>query len=154
MSSGGNTHDRDVGDDSSQGAPGPSESGLDLEELLNPGEQRRFRRLCIETSVEDLQQLGEVVEFHLGQVRENAGPATDVETAGLVAEAIQKLLTLAPDLNDRERALARGGVEYFLLNDDASEDLHDALGFDDDARVLNSVFDRIDRPEMKVKPLS
>jgi len=122
----------------------------DLEDLLNPDEQQRFRRLCIETSAEDLGQLGEVIELHLDQIKANAGSVTDVETAELVAQAACKVLTYADQFNAQERAMVRGAIEYFLLNDDASDDLDDALGFDDDARVLNSVLDRIGRAELKV----
>jgi len=53
---------------------------IDLQDLLHPDEQRRFRRLCIETSGEDLMQLVSVVDMHLDHIRTNAGPATDVET--------------------------------------------------------------------------
>ena len=123
---------------------------IDLEDLLNPDEQRRFRRLCIETSAEELSQLGEVIELHLDQIKADAGSATDVETAALVAEAACKVLSFADQFNSQERAMVRGAVEYFILNDDASDDLDDALGFDDDARVLNSVLDRIGRAELKV----
>ncbi len=123
---------------------------LDLEDLLNPDEQRRFRRLCIETSESELEQMGEVVDLHLVQIREAATATTDVETAELVAEAIRKLLSFTDQFDSSERAMVRGAVEYFILNDDASDDLDDALGFDDDARVLNSVLDRIGRSELRV----
>ncbi len=123
---------------------------LDLEDLLNPDEQRRFRRLCIETSESELEQMGEVVDLHLVQIREAATATTDVETAELVAEAIRKLLSFTDQFDGSERAMVRGAVEYFILNDDASDDLDDALGFDDDARVLNSVLDRIGRSELRV----
>jgi len=123
---------------------------LDLEDLLNPDEQRRFRRLCIETSAEELGQLGEVIELHLEQIAANASSVTDVETAELVAESACKVLSFADQFSSQERAMVRGAIEYFALNDDASDDLDDALGFDDDARVLNSVLDRIGRAELKV----
>ena len=128
-----------------------AESGLDLEDLLNPDEQRRFRRLCIDTSPAELVQLVEVVELHLDLVNENAEAQTDLETAELVAEAIQKVLAFSAEFDERERAMVRGAVEYFVLNDVASDDLTDVLGFDDDARVLNSVLDRIGRPDLKVQ---
>ena len=126
---------------------------LDLEDLLNPDEQRRFRRLCIDTSAEELAQLGDVIALHLDQVRDNAGPMTDVETAEMVADTILKVLTQAQEFDQEQRALVRGAAEYFVLNDDASDDLDDVLGFDDDARVLNSVLDRIDQPDLKIELL-
>ena len=123
---------------------------FDLEDLLNPDEQRRFRRLCIDTSAEELSQMIDVVRLHLDQVKANARAVTDVETAELVATASIELLGLAHELTADERALVRGAIEYFVLNDDAADDLDDPLGFDDDARVFNSVLDRIGRPELKV----
>ncbi len=152
MTSGGHLDPHDLdGIDETGGHFDGVQFGLDLEDLLNPHEQRRFRRLCIETSAEELEQLTEVVELHLDQVKANAKPLTDVETAELVAEAIQKVLAFTPDFDDRQRAMVRGAVEYFVLNEDASDDLSDALGFDDDARVLNSVLDRIGRSHLKVE---
>jgi len=157
MPSGGNQPTNQPTDGGSDQGTGPDTTAahlqLDLEDLLNPDEQRRFRRLCIDTSPEELEQVSEIIELHLEQVRANAGPLTDVETAELVAEAILKVLTLAHELDREHRALVRGAAEYFVLNDDASADLDDVLGFDDDARVLNSVLDRIQKPDLKVQLL-
>ncbi|MEM9135560.1 MAG: hypothetical protein AAGE88_24730 [Actinomycetota bacterium] len=123
--------------------------GLDLEELLNPEEQQRFRKLCLDTSPEELTQLPDVVELHLDQIRENQGANTDVETAEAIGKALLGLLagTPAVDFTTEERSLIRGAVEYFLLADDAAGDLDEVLGLDDDARVVNSVLQRIGRTD-------
>ncbi|MDH3303210.1 MAG: hypothetical protein OES24_22125 [Acidimicrobiia bacterium] len=146
MTSGGNVHQPGVDDTDVD-----LELDFDIEDLLHPDEQRRFRRLCIDTSAEELAQMIDVVGIHLDHVRANAGPSTDLETAELVADAATRLLAFSNDFDRRERTLVRGAVEYFILNDDASDDLEDVLGFDDDARVLNSVLDRIGRAELKVR---
>jgi len=148
MTSGGNVQQPGLGEPDTEL---DVEFDFDLEDLLHPDEQRRFRRLCIDTSAEELEQLTEVVGIHLDHVRDNAGPSTDLETAELVAEAATKLLAFCRDFDRRDRAMIRGAVEYFILNDDASDDLEDVLGFDDDARVLNSVLDRIGRSDLKVR---
>lgn len=127
------------------------ESRLDLDDLLHPDEQQRFRRLCLETSEDELGQLTEVVELHLQQLDQTAGPVTDTETAQRIASSITSLLTSGDRFGPEERALIRGAVEYFLLADDAAGDLDDALGFDDDARVLNAMLDRIGRPQFRVE---
>lgn len=127
------------------------EQRLDLEELLNPDEQQRFRRLCLETSTEELAQLTALVELHLSQIAEAENPLADKETAGRIGSSLTSLLGTDERFDADERALIRGAVEYFLLADDASGDLDDALGFDDDARVLNSVLDRIGRPQFRVE---
>lgn len=150
MTSGGNLH-RSGLDGAETELDTELDVDFDIEDLLHPDEQRRFRRLCIDTSAEELERLTEVVGIHLDLVKTNAGPSTDVETAELVAQAATELLGFSQEFDRRERALVRGAIEYFILNDDASDDLEDVLGFDDDARVLNSVLDRIGRADLKVR---
>lgn len=133
-------------------ANGSGDPIIDLEDLHNPVEQRKFRRLCIETSAEELLQLTDVIDLHLDQVRENAAPQTDIDTAEMVAKSLSTLITSELSFEASDRLLIRGAVEYFLLHDDASSDLEDPLGFDDDARVVNSVLERIGRPELKIQP--
>ncbi len=123
---------------------------LDLEVLLNPDEQRQFRSLCLETSAEDLQGLTEVVQLHMAQITDQDSPTADMEMAERIAGSLLSLLASKTDFQANERALIRGAVEYFLLADDASGDLDDPLGFDDDARVLNSVLGRIDRSDLAI----
>lgn len=127
------------------------ETRLDLEDLLNPDEQQRFRRLCLETSADELEQLTAVVELHLSQIEEVESATADKETAKRIATSLNSLVSSGEDFTATERSLIRGAVEYFLLADDASGDLDDPLGFDDDARVLNSVLDRIGRPKYRVE---
>ncbi|MFT7597344.1 MAG: hypothetical protein ACI8TP_000262 [Acidimicrobiales bacterium] len=123
---------------------------IDLDALLQPDEQSRFRRLCLATSSEELLELDDVVAMHLDQVKQMADHRTDLETAEEIATALHSLLSLEVVFGDDERTLVRGAVEYFLLMDDADGDISDVLGFDDDARVLNSVLDRIGQPQLKV----
>ncbi|MEM8923573.1 MAG: hypothetical protein AAGD35_08710 [Actinomycetota bacterium] len=122
-----------------------NEPVIDVEELLNPEEQHRFRNLCLPTSADELAQLPEVVELHLHQIREDREANTDVATAEAIGASLLALLSENEAFDADDRALIRGAVEYFLLADDASDDIGDVLGFDDDARVLNAVLTRIDR---------
>jgi hypothetical protein len=125
---------------------------LDVEYLLNPDEQDRFRRLCLPTTPDELAALPEVVELHLAQITDaRIGGSTDVETAQRIGQALIALLTGGSVFDDDQRALVRGAVEYFLMVDDASGDIEDVLGFDDDARVLNAVLDRIGQPRYRVE---
>ncbi len=126
------------------------ERALDLEDLLNPDEQRRFRRLCIATTVDELGDLGSVIELHVEQVAANAGPATDVDTARLIGRSLCDLLSSDLTFDDEQRAQIRGAIEYFVMTDDASSDLDDVLGFDDDARVVNAMLGRIGHPAFAV----
>jgi hypothetical protein len=123
---------------------------IDLDELLHPDEQSRFRRLCLETSSAELSELAGVLQLHIERVRDIADHRTDVEMAERIAVVLNDLLSGSTGFAPEERVLLRGAVEYFLLTDDADGDLTDVLGFDDDARVLNSVLDRIERPELRI----
>ncbi len=128
-----------------------AEPAIDVEDLLHPDEQRRFRRLCLATSPEDLAQLVAVIGMHLDHIRGNAGPTTDVETAEMIGDSLERLLRSDIEFDDDARAQIRGAVEYFLLTDDAAGDMEDVLGFDDDARVVNTVLDRIGHSEFAVE---
>ncbi len=123
---------------------------IDLDALLHPNEQSKFRRLCLPTTSVELTELAGVVEMHLARVKDVGDHRTDIETAERIAGVLTQLLGGTSGFADDERALLRGAVEYFLMTDDADGDLDDVLGFDDDARVLNSVLERLDRPDLKV----
>ncbi len=127
-----------------------SAPAIDLDELLHPEEQSRFRRLCLETSSAELAELAGVVQLHVDQVRDVADHRADVETADRIASVLIKVLTGTKGFAPDERALLRGAVEYFLLTEDADGDLTDVLGFDDDVRVVNSVLDRIEQSEHRI----
>ncbi len=138
--------------DAFESEPGDQAPSIDLDDLLHPEEQRKFRRLCLPTTSVELAELSDVVQMHVHHVEANAVPTTDVESAQRIATALSALLdpTSGEGFTADERALVRGAVEYFLLNDDADDDMIDALGFDDDARVVNSVLRRIDRTEYTI----
>lgn len=123
---------------------------IDLDELLHPDERSRFLSLCIETSSADLAELSSVVELHLEQVKDLADHRTDVDTAEKIAAALNALLADVSGYAADQRALVRGAVEYFLLTDDADGDIEDVLGFDDDARVVNSVLEALNRGDLRI----
>ena len=127
-----------------------SHASRDLHALLHPDEQQRFRRLCLETSPEELRELTELLSLHLHQVETLAGPNTDVETARTIAHTLTRLLSTERTFDADQRRQIRGAVEYFLLTEDADSDLDHPLGFDDDLRVVNTVLVRIGRPELIV----
>jgi len=122
---------------------------IDLDELLHPEEQVQFRRLCIDTEPEEIAPLAEMIQLHVQQIEEHSATA-DVEVGISVANALTVLVTAPTTYDAEERALIRGAVEYFLLDDDAEGDLTTPMGFDDDARVANSVLRRLDRPDLVI----
>lgn len=123
---------------------------IDLDELLHPDEQLRFRRLCMDTGSSELPELVGVVRMHLDRVIELADHRTDVEMAERIASCFEQLLLSTSGFAADERALIRGAVEYFLLSDDADGDLDNVVGFDDDVRILNSVLKRVERPDLVI----
>lgn len=126
-----------------------NEPFFDLDHLLNPDEQDRYRQLCIASSPEEIIGLREVIELHMGQIEQHSETA-DTELAYKVAGALSALVQSAAELDSDQRAMVRGAVEYFLLADDASGDLTSPMGLDDDARVVNSVLRRLDRGDLLI----
>ncbi len=127
-----------------------SSSRFDVDQIIEPEAHARFERLCMPTSSIELADVAGLVRMHRGQIHSMATPQTDLEMADRIAEVFEELLTSDDGYTDTERALIRGAAEYFLLADDAEEDLDDPMGFDDDARILNSVLARIDKSSLAI----
>jgi hypothetical protein len=123
-----------------------------VEEILHPEESNQFVSGCVPTSAEELVKLRQAVADHLAFVSEAATRAAsvDLETATAIADALAVVLADPASLGVEERALLRGAAEYFIRRDDGADDLADAIGFDDDARVLNRVLDALGRSELTV----
>lgn len=79
-------------------------------------------------------------------------PQVDVETATSVAWVLATLCDEPDQLGDDQRALLRGAVEYFVLDDDELSDTDDVIGFDDDARVVNAVTAALGRRDLRIDP--
>src|SRR5689334_13527183 len=62
----------------------------------------------------------------------------DVTLSSAIVERLVRLLSEWDALAASERAIVHAAVEYYLLRDDAEDDLDSVLGFEDDARVLNA----------------
>ena len=129
-----------------------SESGspIDIEQILEPEAFAAFERLCMPTSSTELADLAGVVRLHRQHIAEVATNQTDLEMADRIAAVFEQLLASSDGYTDEERTLIRGAAEYFLLADDADGDIDDPLGFDDDARVLNSVLHRIEKEGLTI----
>jgi hypothetical protein len=115
-------------------------------------ELAKLRELTRPTSIGDLRQLQADIETHLdvldGQRHRNE--FIDVELARDVAKALVALTADADRLTDGQRALLRGAIDYFLLTDDADDDLTSPIGLEDDARVVNHVCDQLGRTDVTV----
>ncbi len=126
---------------------------LMVQELLHPGEMDRFVALCAPTDPDELAGLRLRVQAHLAWVRGQAErhPATDVDTATQIADALARLLDEPDQYDAGQRALLRGAVDYFVLKSDERDDLHSALGFDDDVRVVNALLDAVGRIDLRIE---
>lgn len=123
---------------------------LDLEQLLEPEAYAQFGRLCLPTSALELKEVAGVVEHHAEYIHEAASNRTDLEMADRISAVFAVLFENSESYSDEHRALIRGAAEYFVLVDDADGDLDDPLGFDDDARILNTVLGRLGKDELKI----
>lgn len=122
-----------------------------LDGLLHPREVDQFASLCTPTAAEDLKGLRLRVLAYLASLvslgRDH--PGIDVPMARRIGSVLAAVLDDPADLDETDRALVRGATEYFLLTSDDGDDL-EALGFDDDARVLNRVLVAIGRADLEI----
>jgi uncharacterized membrane protein YkvA (DUF1232 family) len=66
-------------------------------------------------------------------------PNIDLKTVQKMVDTCKSLLTSYSMYDADERAVITGAVRYFLDENDASDDLNEVFGFDDDLAVLNAV---------------
>jgi hypothetical protein len=126
---------------------------LVVQGVLHTTEMDRFVTLCIATPTEELAGLRLQVQAHLARVREEAESSSviDLATATRIAIALGQVLDEPDQYGPDERALLRGAVDYFVQRDDERDDLDHALGFDDDARVVNAVLDALGRADLHIR---
>jgi len=98
-------------------------------------------------------ELRDEVSFYMHKVRGAADESeiVDIEMAEDISEAARALITYAAGLGDEEAHLVvHAAVRYFVLEDDAEDDLESPIGFDDDAEVMNAVAIVLDRPDLEI----
>jgi hypothetical protein len=124
-----------------------------LEGILHPGEVDRFVSAARPTTPDELAGLRLRVLAHAARVSElgRRDPRVDVETAQRIATVLAQLCDEPDQLADDQRALLRGAVEYFVLDDDEVDDTDDVVGFDDDARVVNAVTAALGRRDLRIE---
>ncbi|MBM3464714.1 MAG: hypothetical protein FJX76_21665 [Armatimonadetes bacterium] len=95
--------------------------------------------------------------LHVAQYRELVHHASatndfiDVPLADRLAEVCQALLgSVTPETPEPRRRLIQAGVRYFLMADDADDDLASASRFDDDVRVMNVVTTALGRADLEI----
>lgn len=131
----------------------PARAALLVEGILHPRERNQFVSGCVPTTTEELVTLCRGIDDHLAYVTSASrqAAAIDVEMATAIASSLRRALADSTTLGAEHRALLRGAADYFMRREDSAHDLSDALGFDDDARVLNRVLESLGRGELAVR---
>lgn len=89
-----------------------------------------YDELCVPTTADELRRLRGRLETHVDVMAEAhlADPSLPSDLADRLATGLTELIDLAGDLDTRGRSLVRGAAVYFLMTDDASNDLEGPHG--------------------------
>lgn len=99
-----------------------------------------FAKLASPLPEEALPELRDEMRFHMLAAERHLGPAPlNLPLIERMTAALETALKSYGSLPEVHRAFLVGAIRYFKENDDASNDLEDPLGFDDDLAVINSV---------------
>jgi uncharacterized membrane protein YkvA (DUF1232 family) len=111
-----------------------------VQEILHPEEMNRFVAGCAPTDPSDFAGLRLRTQAYLAWTRDEAARR----------DALVRLLDEPDQYDAEQRALLRGAVSYFVDTDDSANDVTDAIGFDDDVRVVNAVLDAVGRRDLRI----
>lgn len=105
-------------------------------------------------SVEELAALRQPLVDHLATVEAKAAEREHVEVR-LAGDLVAAFTTLIddPGLDDDQRALLAAAIDYFLQARDAEDDLSSPIGFEDDAYIANTAFERLGRTDLTVSAI-
>jgi hypothetical protein len=116
---------------------------------LEPGTFEMFRRGCRLVAHDQLARQRPAVTRRREQLVQLARSRSfNVGLATAIADALLAALDGSPGLAPSELMLLNGAVGYFLELDDATPDVADPAGFDDDAQVVRRVLEVIGRPDL------
>lgn len=133
-----------------------SERRAELRALLDDEQREVFEKL-LEQEPRPLGELRDEVVAYLMHVRRAAEKSNvvDLEMAEDIAKAARALIRHFRSRRDDEEAqrLIHAAVLYFVMEEDAEEDLASVIGFDDDAEVISAVAVVLDLPDLAVLDL-
>ena len=78
-------------------------------------------------------------------------PNMNLALARDLAERCRYLMSHYGDYGQEDRALIMGAVRYFAIAEDPVSEAAFASGFDDDARVMNHVLERLGLEDMIIR---
>ena len=96
------------------------------------------------------------IDLQLEKIRKAAGDNVliDLKVCERVAESLKALLEHGDAHTPREhKLLIQAAARYFLMEEDAQDDLSSFVGFDDDAGVVNAVARYLGRTDLIVEVL-
>src|SRR3954468_12377055 len=131
----------------------PNRANLLVEGILHAGEVDRLVAGSAPTEPPELPGLRLRVLTYLARLETVAEgkPALDIEAARKIGWVLAELCDAAAGLDDQQRALVRGAVEYYVLDHDVVDDTADVVGFDDDAGVVNAVTAGLGRSDLAIE---
>lgn len=105
-------------------------------------------------TIEELGGLRQALADHLKVVEARAAEREHVEL-DLAGDLVASFTTLIDDgdLDDAQRAVLAGAIDYFLEARDAEDDLTSPIGFEDDAFIANTAFERLGRADLNVSAI-
>lgn len=105
-------------------------------------------------TIEELDALRQALADHLKVVEARAAEREHVELA-LAGDLVASFTALIEGggLDDEQRALLVGAIDYFLEARDAEDDLTSPIGFEDDAYIANTAFERLGRTDLTVSAI-
>ncbi len=111
-----------------------------------------FARKLAVLSLEEVKTLTDQTQAYMRTIRKEAVKNKNINVPLLerMTKAMCTILKEYAYLPEEHRALVVGAARYFIDTDDASNDLEDPLGFDDDLAVMNTVFVLIGRNDLVV----
>jgi hypothetical protein len=111
-----------------------------------------FETLCVPTSAVDLVRLVRRVGTHVDRIAEAAlvEPNVAVALSLELATGLRALAGKGSELSPEQRRVAGGAIAYFLLTDDADNDVSSAIGLDDDLEVFNEACRRVGRDDLVI----
>lgn len=111
--------------------------------ILSPPQQAACTKIRTNLRNRDAQRFRDMLALHLGTYQINTDPkaTVDLELARLLARALAKATQTYDKLDSTRREWLRVAIEYFVLDDDANQDVKDVVGLNDDAMVIATVLE-------------
>lgn len=120
------------------------------EAALSPKERLGFLERCEAKTADELRRDATAVRSYVESLRIAAvdDPLLDLDLAERIGGALARLLALADRWSYQQRRLLAGAAAYFVSAADADDDVTSASGMVDDARVVRTVCEALDRGDI------